>query len=249
MGKDLRKIALRQGQITLSGMLESVNNLHREAISDLKGSLLKFKAAGERLLEMKEQCKHGTFEALIESDACCFGLTAAKLYMKLAGGWDILMELLGPGNLYTLSLAAAVRKIPSQRREPKKESPPLPPIAASADRDTCFKGGKHVWEGDPELEGEYCAKCHERRPDVRDAADEGTEEHPGDPGGQGAEEEAAQGLAVGGLPDLRGRLKKALQDTTRLIDEYCQAAEDESLRKTMQDGLRTAWEAFQRAPP
>lgn len=232
-------VGLSQGRLTLKTAAAHINRLHAEATNCCKAGLLKAREAGEALLEAKEAIKHGAFEAWVNEE-CEFSVRSARRYMDIHRNWDHLIEEHGPGQMSILTLEDGIAKLTHSRKERKAPNRPQPtPTPAAAE--PCFKGGSHQWEPDPELSGDYCAKCHEQRPTSGQADDQDLE---GDqePEGSGAAEATAPGVAARGVGgNCLDRLVKILKEAVDLVDQANQETPN-SLHAEIIDSLNIAYQ-------
>jgi len=250
MGQELKAAGLAQGRITLKTAAEHINRLHQEATNFCKAGLLKAIEAGEELARTRSAIKHGAFGAWVESE-CEFTLRTAQRYMDLAENKDKLYEDIGPGQMSITTLNEGIAKLTQKRKEKKDAlkaaTLPAREPAVSENKptegavDECIKGGAHNWEGDVELPGEFCAKCHEARPAVRSAPD-------ADDSGYSAaersdpEEEADCGLAERGLADdLLSELAALLKEAADLVDQAAKARPS-PLKESVLTSLTVAYE-------
>ena len=230
-------VGLSQGKLTLKTAAAHINRLHAEATNCCKAGLIKAKEAGEALLQAKEAIKHGAFEAWVNEE-CDFSVRSARRYMDIHRNWDQLIEEHGPGQMSILTLEDGIAKLTHSRKERKATTKPAP---APEPTEPCFKGGNHQWEPDPELSGDYCAKCHEQRPTSGQADDQDLE---GDqePEGPGAAEAVTPGVAARGVGgNCLDRLVKILKEAVDLVDQANQETPN-SLHAEIIDSLNIAYQ-------
>jgi hypothetical protein len=155
------------------------NDLEVERLlSDINAHFKDFKRAGketiqnavkmgEILWKIKELVPHGKFASTVES-RCDFSDRTAQTYMKLAGGWDEIVERLGI-QAYEMTIIGGLRvlsstKEPARIEQKKKElrisySPSKSNHKPVDGTDECPHGGPHDYDE------EACKKCHDPRPD------------------------------------------------------------------------------------
>jgi hypothetical protein len=237
MGQEITTAAFSQGKLTLKTAAAYINRLHEEATKQCKVGLEKARDVGAALAEAKAAIKHGAFEAWVNSE-CDFSVRSARRYMTIFSKWDELIEQHGPGQMSIITLEDGIAKLTQSRKERKAPTTKPEPVPAS---EPCFKGGDHQWEADPELSGDYCAKCHEQRPDVREADDEDPEEHYGTEG-SGAKKETAPSVAARrvGSHSLT-RLVQLLKEAVDLVDEANQESPS-PLHSDIFDSLNVAYQ-------
>jgi hypothetical protein len=247
MGKGLIEAGLAHGRITLQNAAEAINSLHGEVVQNCKVALQKAREAGKHLAEARKHIKHGAFELWVE-ESCDFSVDSARKYIKLHEHWDELVESAGSlMPMMTINEGIArisqfTREKNKKREEHAKSGTDIPVNFTTSEGEeqpdgNCIKGGNHVWEEDPELEGLFCANCHEQQPAVGQTPDTHAEV-----GSQNAQEPAKKdspaSLAKGRLSDLRKRIAELLGVVMGLIDELHQASPDQQRRDNSQDGLR-----------
>jgi len=141
-------------------LLQEANEHHNLAIKSAKSSLMHAKDAGERLLSIRDKCKHGEFEKLIEEHGDMVPRTAQR-YMQVFRGYPLIEERMGAGRAAVISLAEGLRAIKSKEKEyypPRKEAIATDESFLIGDEDLsiCPKNGLHEYEeGD-----DHCRHCH-----------------------------------------------------------------------------------------
>lgn len=238
MSGELRAAGLKQGQITLKSLADRLNTLHEDAMQHCKSGLLLAKQIGELLAEAKEACKHGSFEAWVNHE-CDFSMESARRYMRVFHRWDELIEDEGPGRMSQMTFSEGIKKLTNHKKpEPQRQTGHG--VTGITSSGGCFKGGSHVWEQDAELAGEYCQKCHERRPTVGPTADDDAEEYT-ELAEDATEASAAQGMAPGRLRELCAFITKNLPQLADAIAEMSKEEADPELDNIL-DALRVAYD-------
>lgn len=146
----------------LSVLLPKANEYHKKAQAAGKSVLEAAVAAGKTCLEIKEQVKHGEFESYVEEQAD-FSVSTAQRYMKLAQGYDEIMERLGPGQATNISITEGIKLLCKAPTRNGGKAADRAAFDQSPITDECPKGGEHAWEEDEETGEEVCGKCHDPR--------------------------------------------------------------------------------------
>ncbi len=107
-------------------LIQQVDRLHHEVLGYVKASLAKAREAGEALLKLKEVCKHGEFEKTVEMECQSLSVRTARTYMSIAGGWDLIMENLGPGQASQLTISDGMRLLCKHKRAKSAEIADFP---------------------------------------------------------------------------------------------------------------------------
>lgn len=217
----------------LSVLLPKANKHHKEAQAAGKSVLEAAVAAGKACLEIKDQVKHGEFEAYIEEQAD-FSVGTAQRYMKLAQGYDEIMERLGPGQAANISITEGIKLLCKAPPRIEGKDARHASFGESPISDQCPKGGEHVWEIDEETGEEVCGRCHDPRGPHLEAGkpdrdppreDEGTRSAPArgaayrDADGE-AEEQYQRTLRAQEAARVATKINKLFAETTRALDEY-----------------------------
>lgn len=224
MGQELRAAGLAQGRITLQDTAESVNSLHREAMQACKHGLGKAREAGKLLCIAKSAIRHGAFEAWVDHE-CEFSIETARGYMRIHTNWDELVERNGASRMANITFTEGLKQLakpsksPPQKAENGSQTTVTTPTPGDIKDVECSKGGAHEWEPDPELDGLYCAKCHERRPEDEPAADPAPAGHTSHQRGSGTQAAATDSVAPKRLADLFGRAEQLCGALVNLVDD------------------------------
>lgn len=253
MGQELLAAGLAHGRITLKNAAEAINALHEEAMKHCKAGLHKARECGKLLADAKSHIKHGAFQAWV-NEACDFSYETANRYIRLHEHWDELVEAVG-SRMPGMTITEGIKKISQLTKEKQDQWAKSKPVAETghlgnttnggAEQDgTCIRGGAHVWEEDPELEGEFCRNCHEPKPTDAQAADDDADFDPPDQEPARAEAEPAASLATKRLASLHHRIAELLGVTIGLVDEYHAENPNEEAKNKTQDALRVAFADF-----
>lgn len=152
--------------IEIRVLLQEANEHHNLATKSAKSALIHAKDAGERLAEIKRQCKHGQFEKLIEEHGEMMPRTAQR-YMQIYRDYPLIEERMGPGRAATISLAEGLKAI--QAKEKEYYPPPFEAKASDEallvpdeDLSVCPRNGLHEYE-----EGDDCCRhCHTPKEEI-----------------------------------------------------------------------------------
>lgn len=233
---------LLSGKLTLKDTADHCNRLHAEIGGIVKQGLGKAREIGKVLCVAKSAIHHGAFTAWVEHE-CDFSAETARRYMRVHEEWDELLERNG-SRIADITFTEGIKQLAGPKKPSKngQKKPVLPkqggPVESSG---VCSKGGAHEYETDPELEGLFCAKCHEARTEHQDQppADQDLPSDPVDQGQPAAEEEAADRGAARRLADLFTRAEQLCGTMINLLDDInkLKPAGEEKMGN-MRDGLQ-----------
>ncbi len=214
-------------------LLQEANEHHNLAIRSAKSSLMHARDSGERLVEIKKQCKHGEFEKLIEEHGEMMPRTAQR-YMQVYRDYPSIEEKMGPGRAAVISLTEGLKSIQSKEKEhypqeAKASAETL--LVGDEDLSICPRNGLHEYE-----EGDDCCRhCHTPKVDI-DAVEEKTAR---------AIEEARKEEGGKELKRMFARTESLYCQLTRQIDELGKRAECPN-KQDIQDSLDLSYQAFRK---
>lgn len=215
-------------------LLQEANEHHNLAIRSAKSSLMHAKDSGERLAEIKKQCKHGEFEKLIEEHGEMMPRTAQR-YMQVFRDYPAIEQSMGPGRAAVISLAEGLRSIQSKEKDYYPKIAVNPPaetlLVGDEDLSLCPRNGLHEYE-----EGDDCCRhCHTPKAEI-DNFEERTAR---------AIDAARQEQAGRDTQRLFSRTESLYCQLTRQIDELCKQVDCPN-KGDIQSALDMSYQGFRK---